>query len=96
MSDEPGPRTLTAQALLGRAAGGRRSVRGVATSELAKLLVRIEQEAAAPYRAELGWALDLLDQYEAHLLEHGDDPMEVYSADHLSRKSAIRAMLDQV
>ncbi len=91
----PGVRTLTARALLSRAPGGRSPLRGVARDEFERLLTQIEQEAAAPYRAELGWALDLLDQYESHLLEHGDEPMEVFSADHVSRKAAIRAMLDQ-
>jgi hypothetical protein len=54
------PRTIAARALLTRAPADRSSMRGVAMSEFAKVLVRIEDEAAAPYRAELEWALDQL------------------------------------
>ncbi len=54
-----GPRTIAARALLTRP-GDRTTMRGVMTTEISKLLVRIEEEAAAPYRAELEWALDQL------------------------------------
>jgi acetyl-CoA synthetase len=54
-----GPRTIAARALLTRP-GDRTTMRGVMTTEISKLLVRIEEEAAAPYRAELEWALDHL------------------------------------
>ena len=63
--------------------------------QLHAALVQVEVESAAPYRAELGWALDLLDEYDLHLLEHGDDPMEVYSPDHIARRRLIRQMLDE-
>jgi hypothetical protein len=58
----PRPRTIAARALLTRAPGDRGSMRGVAMSEFAKLLVRIEEEASAPYRAELEWALSQLEK----------------------------------
>jgi len=60
----PGPRTVAARALLTRSPKDRSTMRGVAMSEFAKLLARIEDEAVAPYRAELEWALRQL----------GDDP----------------------
>ena len=55
----PGPRTIAARALLTRP-GDRTTMRGVMTTEISRLLVRIEDEAAAPYRAQLEWALDQL------------------------------------
>ena len=61
---EPGaaqPRTIAARALLTRP-GDRSTMRGVMTTEISKLLVRIEEEAAAPYRGELEWALGELER----------------------------------
>jgi len=74
-----GPRTVAARALLTRP-GDRTTMRGVMTTEISKLLVRIEEEAAAPYRAELEWALEQL----------GDDP-RVDPA----RLAKARALLDR-
>jgi hypothetical protein len=54
-----GPRTIAARALLTRP-GDRSTMRGVMTTEISKLLLQIEEEAAAPYRAELEWALGQL------------------------------------
>jgi hypothetical protein len=84
-------RTIAARALLSRVPGGS----GVYRNGMERLLVRVETESAAPYRAELGWALDLLDDYDEHVLEHGDEPMRVYSPDHLERRQRIRRMLDE-
>jgi hypothetical protein len=77
-----GPRTLAARALVSLAPTERRTMRGVATAELAKLLRRVEQEAAAPYREELRWALDLLDRYDE-------------AAEHVARRARIREMLEE-
>jgi hypothetical protein len=71
VSDQGGPRTIAARALLTRAPGGRSTMRGVAMAELSRLLARIEDEAAAPYRTELAWALDEL----AERLGAGDDSL---------------------
>jgi hypothetical protein len=56
-------------------------MRGVAMSEFAKLLARIEEEAAAPYRAELAWALQALERSGAAAPEDA------------ARMAAIRALL---
>jgi hypothetical protein len=74
-----GPRTVAARALLTRP-GDRTTMRGVMTTEISKLLVRIEEEAAAPYRTELEWALQQL----------GDDPK--VDPERLAR---ARALLDR-
>jgi hypothetical protein len=44
--------------------------------------------------AALWWALDLLDQYDAHLVALGDDPAIVNSFAHRSAKRKARASLD--
>jgi hypothetical protein len=72
---------VAARALLTRAPGDRSTMRGVAMSEFAKLLARIEEEAAAPYRAELAWALQALERSGAAAPEDA------------ARMAAIRALL---
>ncbi|CAN5634532.1 hypothetical protein BH23CHL7_BH23CHL7_00080 [soil metagenome] len=83
MSERGGPRTVAARALLTRAPGNRSTMRGVAMAEFAKLLARIEAEAAAPYRAELGWALEALERSGAAA------PADA------AHMAAIRALLDE-
>jgi len=80
----PGPRTLAARALLTRAPAGRSTMRGVAMAELGRLLVRVEDEAAAPYRDALRWALDELERRPADL-----------SADGINRLGEARDLLDR-
>jgi hypothetical protein len=60
-----GPRTVAARALLTRAPGDRSTMRGVAMAEFAKLLARIEDEAAAGLRADLEWAIAELERCDA-------------------------------
>ena len=96
MPDVSRPGTPGAAIRPPRTAAARQALQSTPSSraELQAALVAVEAESAAPYRAELGWALDLLDQYDLHLLEHGD-PIEVYSADQAARRRRVRHMLDE-